>query len=120
MKTILWDGAEELAVGLGITFLLATASALVHVIFGGWKGFRHFLSVWVVAIFAGIMAQWGCQHFGIAGPAMAAIICSASILSYVIMGVLFHPAITDAIVARIKMEIQTRGRSGSRNNEGAE
>ena len=108
MKELLWQGVEELAAGLGISLVLATASAIIDLVFGGWKGLRYHISVWFVAIFMTVIAGWACQYYQLPWLASAVIMGATALMSNTIMSVLYHPAIRAAIVERVCAEIRTR------------
>lgn len=109
MREILFQGMDELGAGFGIYFMLALASAIVQIMFGGWRGLRHALSIVCSALFFCIMAGWICQYYHLPWVATAAITCGAGLLSNAIMSIVFHPAIKEAIVKRTVNEIETRG-----------
>lgn len=112
MKEMIFNGADELMAGLGIYFILALAAAIFQLVYGGWRGVRHALSVFLSALIFGVMAGWICQHYHLDWLTTAAITAGACVLSNAIVNIIFHPAISDAIVRRLADEIRTRFRSG--------
>lgn len=106
----IFEGMEELATGLGVYCSLAMASAILQIVFGGWKGLRHALSVVLSALVFCIIAGWCCQYYQLPWVATAAITCGAGLLSNAVMSIIFHPAIREAIVSRMAEEIRTRGK----------
>lgn len=112
MKEIFFKGIDDLAAGIGIYLALGLAAAILQIVFGGWKGVRHALSILLCALFFAVMAGWACQYYQLPWAATAAIICGATLLSNAIMSIVFHPAIRDAIVKRAVAEIESRGFGG--------
>lgn len=113
MKELFFQGMDELATSLGIYMALAVASAIVQIVFGGWRGVRHALSIVCSALVFCVMAGWICQYMQVPWLATAVITCGAGLLSNAIMSIVFHPAIREAIVQRLSTEILTRGKNGS-------
>lgn len=92
-----------------LPIILSTVASVLYVIRSGWKGFADFAACWFTACFCGVMGHWVAMHYGITGNMNAVIVSMTALLSHLIMDILFHPQIREAIKRRLINEILTRG-----------
>lgn len=93
--------------------ILSTVATIIYTIKNGWRGIRNFFATWCIACFAGVCASWGIAHLNYNPSLNALIISMTALLSHLILDVIFHPEIRNAIRRRIVNEISERGRGAS-------
>lgn len=109
MDWIELESLKLLTANIILPAVLSTAASIIYGIRRGWKGIADFLACWSTASFMGVLTHWTCDHYGITGTLAAVIISMAALLSHLVMDIVFHPAIKDAMTKRLVREIASLG-----------
>lgn len=104
------DTLQFLSRDILVPLILSTVATLIYLLRSGWHGIANCLASWCIACFVGVLTHWTLSHYGIGGTIGAVIISMAALLSHMVMDIIFHPQLREAVKKRLAYEVMTFGR----------